>query len=158
MHTLSSRMGLSEHWPGDPNRVLCVLTSGTKRTHIGTVGTPRGYCACSLELAGRRHVKQSSELAVRREVCYVGLCFVVFVRQVCHSAQHQNRPGDERLVYHPGNPTPHGISPWCGIHHMVPSMGYSECPHGAHAGTSSALTQRTHTRVRGTCVRMHACA
>ena len=40
----------------------------------------------------------------------------------------------------------------------MPSTGYSECPHRAHAGTSSALKQRTHTRVRGRRVRMHACA
>jgi hypothetical protein len=111
--TLSSRMGLSEYWHGDPNRALRVLTSGTKRTHIGTLGTTHtGFYACLLQLAGRWHVEQSSELAVRREVCYVGVCCVVFVRQVRHSAQHQNRRGDERLVYHPKNPTPHGIPPW----------------------------------------------
>ena len=54
--------------------------------------------------------------------------------------------------------TPHGIPPWCAIHHMVPGMGHSECPHGAHAGTSSPRTHRTHTRVRGTRVRVHTCA
>ena len=32
-------MGLSGHWHGDSNRVLRELTSGTKCTHIGTVGT-----------------------------------------------------------------------------------------------------------------------
>jgi hypothetical protein len=81
--TLSSRMGLSEHWHGDPNRVLCVLTSGTKCTHIGTLGTHTGYCACLLELAGRSHMEQSCELAVRREVWHLEDCCVVFVRLVC---------------------------------------------------------------------------
>ena len=151
-------MGLSGHWHGDSNRVLRELTSGTKCTHIGTVGTHTGIVRARMEHAGRGNVKRSSELAVRREVCYVGVCCVVCVRQVCHSARYQNRPGDERLVYRPGNPTPHGIPPWCGIHHMMPSMEYSECPHGAHAGTSSALTQCTRRRVRGRRVGMHACA
>jgi hypothetical protein len=31
--TLSSRIGLSGHWHEDHNRVMCVLTSGTKRLH-----------------------------------------------------------------------------------------------------------------------------
>ncbi len=47
-----------------PTSELLVLTEGTARARTG--------------LAGRRHVKQSSELAVRREVCFVGslLCCV----------------------------------------------------------------------------------
>ncbi len=38
------------------------------------------------------------------------------------------------------------------------SMGHSECPHGAHPGTSSALKQRPHTCVRGRRVHEHMCA
>ena len=86
-------------------------------------------------------MEQSSDLAVRREVCYVEVCCVVFVRLVCQSTRNQHRPGDERLVYHPKYPTLHGLLLQCGIPHMEPSMGYSECPHGAHAGTSI----QTHT-------------
>jgi hypothetical protein len=77
MNTQSTRIGLSEHWHG-----------GTKS---GTVRDP-------MELAGSRHVEQSSELAVRREVCYVGVCCVVFVRLVCHPASEVTRPGQEMSV------------------------------------------------------------
>jgi hypothetical protein len=127
------------------------------------MGTQTGYCACShralnastsvllvrtqgtlrarMELAGRSHVERSSELAVRREVCYVGGCCVVFVRLVCHSERRQNRPGDERREYRPGTLTPHGIPPrvW-------------DPTHGAQHGALGVLSwrsrwhiQRTHT-------------
>ncbi len=83
MHTLSSRVRLSgpqnlgtgmgtqigycaysHRVLNAPTSVLLVLTTG--------------YCSCLLELAGRRHEKQSSELAVRREDYCVGslLCCV----------------------------------------------------------------------------------
>ena len=51
MNTVGTHMGYSEHCHGGQNRVLGVLTSGTERTNIGTVGTHAGYCACLLELA-----------------------------------------------------------------------------------------------------------
>ncbi len=158
--TLTSRIGLSEHWHGDPNRVLCVLTSDTKRTPIGTVSTHRGYCACTGH-ARSSHVEQSCELAVGVK-CGMLTTAVLCLCVRC-ATRHGIGPGlyFERLVYrspeefHPAwDPTlvcdpPHGA--------QHGALGVSAL-HGAHAGTSSALTQRTRTRLRGRRVRVHTCA
>jgi hypothetical protein len=155
--TLSSRTGLSGHWHGDLNRVLRELTSGTiTHPHRYSWYSHRVLCvlAWSLQEGAIWSNRPSWQWGVKSVMFEV--CCGVSVRQVCHSARHQTGRGDERLVYHPGNPTPHGIPPWCGIHHMVPSMGYSECPHGAHAWhiphSRSALTGAC------ACTRAHECA
>ena len=109
---------------GYPHRYSCA--------HTGTV------CART-ELAGRSHVEQSSELAVRREVWHVGslLCCV------CAS----------------GMPRTDGIPPQCGIHHMFPAW----TTRNAHMGSTLAHAAHSHVRARkGACadarVRVRECA
>ncbi len=82
-------MGLSEHSHGDPNRVLCVLTSGTKRPHRYSWYSHMVLCV----LAGAC-MNEAREAIVRagREACSVLVCCVVFVRLVCHT-RHGVRPG-----------------------------------------------------------------
>ncbi len=72
----------------------CACSHRVLNVYIGTVGTHTGIVRARMGLAGRRHVEQSFDLAVRREVCCV-----VFVHVVCYSARHRPRRGDERLVY-----------------------------------------------------------
>jgi hypothetical protein len=100
--TLSSRMGLSEHWHGDHNRKLRELTSGTLSIHTG-------YCACSHGPCKKEPHGAIVRAGSGREVWHLEDCCLVFVRLVCHSAQHRTGRGDECLVYHPKYPTPYAI-------------------------------------------------
>jgi hypothetical protein len=86
-------------------------------------------------------VEQSSELAVRREVCYGEVFRAVFVRQVFHSARHQTGRGDERLVYHPKYPIWHGILPPVGSTTWCPAWG----TRSVSTWGSRWHIQRTHT-------------
>ena len=80
------------------------------------------------------------------------VCCVVFVRLVCHSARH-TRPGDERPVYHPKNPTRHVMHPDMGSRHGIPTWDPTlvcDPPHGAQHGALGVSTWRSRWHVQRT--------
>jgi hypothetical protein len=137
-------MGLAEHLHGDPNRVLCVLTSGTKRIHIGTLGTHTGYAACSHGACRKEPrgaiVRAGSEAGSL--LCWRLLCCVCASGMPLGTA---SEPGDERREYRPGDPTPRvGSTTWC------PAWG----TRSVHMGLTLARPAHSHARARN--ARAHA--
>jgi hypothetical protein len=99
-------------------------------------------------------MEQSSNLGGGMKCGMLEVRCVVFVRLVCHSAR-QTRPGLERLVYHPKNPTQRGMHPGMGSRHgrSHPGMGSTTwCPawgtRSVHMGLTLAHPAHPHARAR----------